>query len=175
MPAGRVSRLDPDFVVFNYQFSYNADGIEIRISGSTGDSNAVTVSLIPKVYECLGPGETFSSTFAIIQWSHARPCKGDTVTLTVTLSSGTNASAMYFRFANGTCQTAKNYFTQQGVDVQGREVWVASAVYNENTTEHFGYRIVGARTGSGDLFWNEPTTAGGSPFGNQCEFPPQAP
>lgn len=175
IPASRIGHLDPTLIIFNYQFSYNASGVEIRVSGSTGESNAVPVALSPKVYECTGPGQVTSSPFAVIQWSHGRPCNGDNVTITVTLASGNNASAMYFRFANGFCLPAKHAFSGPTIDGQGREVWTAQAVYNGDPTEHFGYRIVAQRAGSGDLFWNEPTTAGSSPFGNDCEYPPQTP
>lgn len=176
IPASRIGFFSPTHIAFNYQFGYYPQGAEIRVTGSTGASNAVLLTIVEAPPPpCIGPGETFSNPFAIMQWSHGRPCNGDNVTLTVTLSSGTNASAMYFRFANGTCLPTKHAFTGPSIDGEGREVWTASAVYSYDPTEHFGYRIVAARTGSGDLFWNEPTTAGGSPFGGSCEFPPQAP
>lgn len=81
---------------------------------------------------------------------------------------------MYFRFANGTCTPEKHPFSYLGLDSSGNEIWEATATYTGTPTVNFGYRIV-ARQDSGTVSIIEPTTAGTSPFGSGCEYPPGAP
>ena len=166
-----------NFTFWSHPYTVAETQFEVKVVGSNGTSNGSVLTVTqPAPPVCAGPTSSNGggSPFGAIQVSHGRPCTNDSVTVRVTMGAGVSVDAMYFRFANGTCTTTRHAFSMVGTDPSGNEIWEATATYTGTPTVNFGYRIV-ADVGGSTPAMIEPTTAGTSPFGSGCEYPPGAP
>ncbi|MBE0610046.1 MAG: hypothetical protein IH609_11725 [Dehalococcoidia bacterium] len=144
IPASRITFGSSTHITFNYEFRYYSQ-FDIRVTGSTGASNAVLLTIVAQPENCdsnssgtYGLGSNGGSpVMQSIFLDPLYPCQGDQLTLSLTISPTTPATGVYFRLVTGSTCQPPIYATEVSPNT-----WQAQTMFSGNINVSYGILIV---------------------------------